>query len=311
LKQLETLKNGTMATPTIDQIKNQILTEKSNQEALNGLTSTSKVSIFNLWAYICAYAMWAMYAAWDIFKVEMDQKIREQKLYSLLWFRNMALEYRHGHPLDETTGTYPGTGYSDDQIETAKVVSRASVNEIEINKRKHLFIKMAKEENEKLVKLNDSEKAGVEQYFARIKPAGTKIITLSDDPDELKLSIKFFYNPLVLDQNGVRIDGTDNEPVQTAIKDYLSNLKFNGEFILSELVDILQQVEGCADGEVYVESAETNYLDPPVWTAIESSYIANSGYMEIVTLTEPDPVTGEPVETSGLEIEFKPKTVQL
>lgn len=300
-----------MATPTIDQIKNQILTEKANQEALNGITSTSKVALYNLWAYIVAFCMWSVYKSWEIFRVELDQKIREQKLYSLLWYRNMALEYRHGHPLDETTGTYPGTGYTDDQIEAAKVVSRASVNEIEINKRKHLFIKMAKEQNDELVKLSDAEKAGVEQYFARIKPAGTKIVTLSDDPDQLKLQVTFYYNPLVLDQNGARIDGSDNEPVQTAIKDYLSNLKFNGEFMLSELVDILQEVEGCADGEVYVKSAEANYLEPPVWTPIESSYIANSGYMEIAVLEEPDPVNGGTMEVSGLEIEFKPKTVQL
>ena len=300
-----------MAIPTIDNLKNQILAEHDNQAALSGADSSSKVAIYNLWAYIVAFCMWSIYKAWDIFKIEMDQKIREQKLYSLLWFRNMALEYRHGHPLDETTGIYTGEGYTEEEILAAEIVARASVNEIEINKRKHLFIKMAKEVNDKLVKLDDAEKAGVEQYFARIKPAGTKIITFSDDPDELKLNITFYYNPLILDQNGARIDGSDNEPVQTAIKDYLSNLKFNGEFILSELVDILQNIEGCADREVYIESAEANYLEPAEWNPIESSYIANSGYMEIATLQDEDPETGDPIEVSGLQIEFKAKTVQL
>lgn len=300
-----------MAIPTIENIKNQILAEKANQEALEGLTSASKTSLYGLWAYIVAVAMWTMYSAWDIFSIEMDQKIREQKLYSLLWFRNMALEYRHGHPLNETTGEYSGEGYSDAEIEAAQVVSRAAVIEVEINNRKHLWIKMAKTENETLVRLNDAERAGVEQYFARIKPAGTKIITFSEKPDDLKLDITFFYNPLVMDENGARIDGTDNEPVQTAINGYLKNLKFNGEFILSELVDILQNIEGCADREVYINKAEANYVDPPNWTKIESSYIANSGYMEIATLLEEDPEGGESIEVSGLSIQFKPKTVQL
>lgn len=300
-----------MATLTIEQIKNQILQEKANQEALAGLDSSSKVSIYNLWAYIVAMCVWSLYQAMDIFRVELDQKIREQKLFSLLWFRNAALEYRHGHPLDETKGSYPGTGYTDAQIEAAKVVSRAAVIEVELNQRKHLFIKMAKEENQKLVRLSEEERSGVEQYFARIKPAGTKIVTLSDDPDELKLNITFFYNPLILDQNGARIDGSDNEPVQTAINQYLSNLKFNGEFILSELVDILQEIEGCADGEVYVNSAEANYLEPAEWKPIQSSYIANSGYMEIAELEEEDPETGELIPVSGLTIKFEPKTVQL
>lgn len=300
-----------MATPTIDSIKNQILQEKANQDALLDIDSSSKVALYNLWAYICATVMWSLYKAMDIFTIEMDQKIREQKLFSLLWFRNAALAYRHGHPLDETTGSYSGEGYTDEQIAAAQVVSRAAVIEVELNKRKHLFIKMAKEENDKLVKLSDEEKNGVEQYFARIKPAGTKIVTLSDDPDELKLDIVFYYNPLILDENGARIDGSDNEPVQTAIKDYLSNLKFNGEFIRSELVDILQQIEGCADGEVYINKAEANYLEPAEWTNIESSYIANSGYMEIAQLDQVDPDTGQPITVSGLTIEFKAKTVQL
>jgi len=300
-----------MAIPTIDQLKQQILSEKTNQESLAGLTSTSKVGIFNIWAYVIAFCTWSVYKAWDIFTVEMDDKIRNQKLYSLLWFRNSALEYRHGHPLNDATGEYLGEGYTDQEIQDAMIVARAAVIEIEINNRKPLFIKMAKEENGTLVKLNDAEQDGVRNYFSRIKPAGTKIITFSDNPDELKLAVKFFYDPLILDENGVRIDGRDNTPVQKAISDYLANLKFNGEFILAELVDILQNIEGCADREVYINSASANYLDPATYQPIESSYIANSGYMEIAKTLEQDPLTLEMIEVSGLSIEFIPKIVKL
>jgi hypothetical protein len=300
-----------MAIPTIEQIKNQILTEKANQESLAGITSTSKVGIFNIWAYVIAFCTWSVYKAWDIFKVEMDDKIRNQKLYSLLWFRNSALEYRHGHPLNDVTGEYLGEGYTDQEIEDAMIVSRAAVIEIEINNRKHLFIKMAKEEAGTLVKLSDAEQDGVRNYFSRIKPGGTKIITFSDDPDEFKLDITFFYDPLIFDENGVRIDGKDNTSVQKAISDYLANLKFNGEFILAELVDILQGIEGCADREVYINYASANYLDPATYQPIESSYIANSGYMEIAKIMVEDPDTLEITEVSGLSIEFKPKIVKL
>lgn len=300
-----------MAIPTIDKLKQQILSEKSNQESLAGLTSTSKVGIFNIWAYAIAFCIWSVYKAWDIFTVEMDDKIRNQKLYSLLWFRNSALEYRHGHPLNDATGEYLGEGYTNEEIENAMIVARAAVIEIEINNRKHLFIKMAKEENGTLVKLNEEEQDGVRNYFSRIKPAGTKIITFSDNPDELKLEVTFFYDPLILDENGVRIDGRDNSPVQTAISDYLANLKFNGEFILAELVDILQGIEGCADREVYIKSASANYLNPANYKPIESSYIANSGYMEIAKIMEQDPDTLEVTEVSGLTIEFIPKIVKL
>lgn len=267
--------------PTIEEIKASILSEKATYESLNGLDSVSKVSTHNLWAYVVATVAAVVYKLWDVFKIEMDETIKTQKRYRLLDFRNMALDFRYGHELNSETGEYDDGNYTDEQIEVSKIVKHAAVNELEFNNRKHLFIKVAAEVNGVLAKLSDDQKLSLEQYFARVKPAGTKIVIYTADADELKLTIDFYYDPLVFDDTGVRIDGSGDTSVQDAIRAYLTDLKFNGEFIVAELTDRLQSVSGVADKEVYVRIAESNYQTPAVWQNIDANYVANSGYMTI------------------------------
>ncbi|QSS96577.1 hypothetical protein [Psychroflexus sp. ALD_RP9] len=281
---------------TIQGIKNQILAEKANQEALEGLNSSSNVAIYNIWAYVVATVVWTLYQFFKTYTAETDQKIREQKRYTLLWFREKALAFRYGQALQDNA-EYSDDGLDAEQIAEMQIVARAAVIELELGKRKNLFIKVAKESNSDLAALTPEEITSLEQYFAIIKPAGTKIIVFSDAPDQLKLDIRFFYDPLVLDSNGARIDGSNNTPVQDVINNYLTVLKFNGEFSIAALIDLLQDVEGCADREVYIDNVEANYLQPAEWQNIESSYVANSGYMRIAE--------------EDLNIEFIPKTVQL
>lgn len=281
---------------TIENIKDQILSEKANQESLSGLDSTSNVAIYVIWAYVVATVIWSLYQFFEIFKSEIDYKIKTQKKYSKLWFRDKALAYRHGVALPENSDEYPENTLGGDD-NSVFIVKRSAVDELELQNRKFLFIKVATEENGNLAPLDNLQISGLEQYFARIKPAGTKIIVFTGPADDLKLNIRFYYDPLQLDSSGARIDGTDNQPVQKTIREYLENLKFNGEFTLAALEDLLQSVEGCADREAYIDNAEANYLNPPSFQTINSSYVANSGYME---------VTDE-----NLNIEFIPKTVQL
>lgn len=284
-------------TPSIETIKNQILAAKASYPELGELNSSSRVSIYNLWAYIVATVVWLQYQFYELYKQEVDEKVKGQKLYTLLWFRNQALAYRHGHPLDELTGQYSDEGYTDEQISEALIVKRAAVIELELENRKFLFIKCATEVAGELTALDAAQIDGLEQYFAQIKPAGTKIVIFTGPPDDLQLEVDFFYDPLVLTATGSRIDGTDNTPVQNAIREYLANLRFNGEFSMAELEDILQALPGCANGEAYVRSAEGNYETPANWQEITSTYIANSGYMQVLE--------------ENLTITFTPKTVAL
>ncbi len=287
-----------MANETIQSIKEQILAEKSNYTALDPLNSTSKVAIYNLWAYVIAAVAWLQYQLWDKYKIEITQQIDEQKRYTLRDFRNMALAFEFGHALNDLTGTYDAGVYTDDEIIASKIIKRAAVIELELNNRKHLFIKVATEDiNEDLAKLTDAQKTDLEQYFARIKPAGTKIIIFTDNADDLKMTLDFYYDPLILDETGVRIDGRGNTTVQDAIRAYLKDLKFNGEFTIAELENRLQLIDGCADQEAYIRNCEANYKTPADWQQITASFVANSGYMKI--------------DNGNLTINFIAKTVAL
>lgn len=279
--------------PTINDIRNQILQEKENQQTLNSLNSSSNVAVYKLWAYVVAVVIWLQYEFFDAFKSDMNQLIREQKQYSLLWFREKALKYRHGESLAENSDTYQSE--ADDN--TVLPIKRAAVIELELQNRKHLFIKVASEVNESLVQVSEAVRLGLEQYFGRIKPAGTKIVIFSEEPDELRLNIRFFYNPLLLNSDGERIDGTDDTPVQNAIRAFLKDLPFNGEFRLTDLIDQLQNLEGCADREVYVDEASVRFGTLQSFQLINSGYVANAGYMEVLQ--------------ENLNIQFIPKNVQI
>lgn len=273
-----------MATPSIIEIKEQILAKKAEFSSLDGLNSTSKLSIYNMWAYAVAYIIWLLYQFFELYQLETDQKIKAQKIYSLLWFRDKALSYRHGHPLvrEDYDLVYSDEGYTEEEIEESMVVKRAAVKEIELNNRKFLFVKCATEIDGELAKLPDTQIQGIVDYFKRIKPAGTKLEVFSDKPDDLMLEIDFYYDPLVLTGTGARIDGTKSQPVQDAIRAYLKNLSFDGEFSTAYLEDLIQGVSGCSNGEAYIRAASYNYQTPANFEVINSTVTANSGYMQIL-----------------------------
>lgn len=283
---------------TIKEIQDNILAEKAKFSELDSLNSNSKVSVYRLWVYITAVVAWSVYQFFDAFKAEMDEVVKTQKRYTLRDFRNMALEFRYGHQLNDETGSYDEGVYSDDQIEIAKIIKRAAIIELELNNRKHLFIKVATEDgNGDLAKLSDAQKTALNQYFARIKPAGTKIIIFTDNADDLKITLDFYYDPLILNSDGERIDGQGTTPIQNEIRAYLKELKFNGEFTIAELENRLQTINGAADEEVYIRNCEANFKTPVEWLTITSNYIANSGYMKI--------------DDENLVINFIPKNVAL
>lgn len=273
-----------MATPSIIEIKEQIIAKKAEFSSLDGLDSTSKLSIYNMWAYAVAYIIWLLYQFFELYQIETDQKIKAQKIYSLLWFRDKALSYRHGHPLvkEDYDLVYSDEGYTEEEIATALVVKRAAVKEIELNNRKFLFVKCATEVDGELAKLPDTQIQGIVDYFKRIKPAGTKLEVFSDKPDDLRLEVDFYYDPLVLTGTGARIDGTKSQPVQDAIRAYLKNLSFDGEFSTAYLEDLIQAVSGCSNGEAYIRAASYNFQTPENFEVINSTVTANSGYMQIL-----------------------------
>lgn len=288
-----------METPTIDEIKQQILDEKAEYSSLEGLDSDSKTSIYNLWAYVTAVVHWVLYQFFAKYMAEVDEKVRSQKAFNEFWYKEKALEFRYGHPLVDGghIKEYSDEGYTEQEILDSLVIKRAAVVEREINTRIILFIKVATENGDgELEPLTTDQLTSLESYYKTLKTSGTKIVIQSDPPDDLRLTVDFYYDPLVLTETGARIDGADNTPVQSAIRGYLKNLPFNGEFSIKELEDILQALDGCSEREAIIKSADSSFGVVVNWQPIDDFVIAESGYMTI--------------SDANLTINFKAKTVK-
>ena len=112
----------------------------------------------------------------------------------------------------------------------------------------------------------------------RLKDAGVKLLITTAVADSLKLTIDIYFNPLVISATGGRVDGTVSDPVGDAIRNYLKNLPFNGVFLLQNLVDVLQKVEGVTVVDVKAASAQYGAL-PFVPFPVE--YIPDAGYLRL------------------------------
>ena len=78
-------------------------------------------------------------------------------------------------------------------------------------------------------------------YLAEIKDAGVRINLVNREADTFNCSVDIYYNPMLLPEN-VRRD------CEAAIRSYIANLPFNGEYTNMALIDALQAVEAFVAG---------------------------------------------------------------
>ena len=243
----------------------------SEQNTLNNLNSNSKVAIWRLWVFIVSFAIFLHEQIFDEHKKEIEALLAAQKIHNALWYKGKALAFQLGFDLGESD-IYNNVGIDTQIVLNSQIVRQASVEEVA----GRLKIKVAKVVQQALAPLDASELFAFGQYMQKVKDAGTRLDITSRDPDTLKLEIDLYFDPLVLDTLGRRLDGQNDEPVQDAIKEFLYKLEFNGELILTKLTDYLQQVEGVempVIKEAFTKYANFGYVQ------IDETYIAVSGYM--------------------------------
>jgi hypothetical protein len=245
----------------------------------NQLTSTSKVAIWRLIIYIVAVAIWSIEKLFDIHQAEINTQIANQKKGTMNWYRDMALRFQYQFDLKEDSDEFINGAASTDEIANSKIIKYAAVNEADTVGT--LVIKIAGETNDRLAPITNDEQNAVIAYFEEIKYAGTRIRVINYLPDLLFLTIKIYRDPLVLDANGISIDG--GKPVEAAIQQFMKELPFNGELVLAHLIDKLQSVKGVKIPHLIVaESSWVNanggYDNPQ---QIDVKTVSISGYFEI------------------------------
>ena len=267
---------------TIEEIQGRILTAIALDQALSAqLTSTSKVAVFRLFAYIIASSIWLLESIFDNHKKEIDIALYEQKSGTPRWYRNMSLAFQYGFDLLEDSDKFDNTGYTDDQIEASKIIKYCSVKEsIESNR---LTIKVAGESGDALEPLDDTQITAFLQYMSEVKYAGVKLNVVNNPADKLLLNMQIYRDVLVIDENGVSILNGD-KPVEKAIRSYMKELPFDGELVLNDLIAHIRAVEGVDDANITIATSSFYDTATSSYTAfqpINVKTIPIAGYFEI------------------------------
>lgn len=254
---------------TIAQIQAQIIAEKTANATLNTLlTSTSLVAVWRLWTYIVAVCIWTLETLFDAHKAEVNGIIATQKPHTLQWYAVKAKQFQYGDTLPADSDVYDPISTDEAVLVVAYAAAIETLNSIRI--------KVARLNSGTLDALSAPQLSAFTAYMARVKDAGVRLVLTSGEADNLRLKVAIYYDPLVLNNAGERLDGTAATPVKDAINDFLTNLPFNGLFVVNKLIDAIMNTEGVVNG--VVNEAKANYAATP-YVVIPVEYVPDAGYM--------------------------------
>lgn len=239
----------------------------TEQGLLASLNSSSKVAIWRLWAYITAVAIYTHEVLWDLFKAELETIAANAIVGTLPWYQAQVFAFQNGDPLvyNSQTGKY---GYA--ALDAAKqIVKRCAIVEQQDGV---LGFKVAKLSAGLPVALSSPEQTSLAAYIKKIRFAGTRFTLISGAGDLLKITATIYYD-------GVIPSATIKTNVEAAIGAYVGGLPFNGEFLLSRLVDTIQAVTGVAD--VVLVTAQTKQAAPDVYATISRVHVPVYGYYQL------------------------------
>ena len=202
---------------TITEIQQEIEAYKNELEVLNGLTNTSKSSIWRLWTYITASTIWTH-------EKIVERNTLVSRPHTLSWYREQALNFTYGHTLKWDKGFYQfdTDSLSENEIQNKKVVKHCAVGEVDLeaifsdsgipqtsqeidraisqyfhNQVGIIFMKVAGENAAgDIQRISKDELVAFKEYMRQIKDAGNQIQIISIDGDQLSLELDVYIDPL-------------------------------------------------------------------------------------------------------------------
>lgn len=252
-----------------------LATEKGLQSVVDMMNNTSTVAVWKVLFNAVAFGIWTLEKLFDLFRLEIDDRISMLKPHSARWYAEKAKAFQYGYPLVIEADYYDNTALNEVQIAASKIIKHSAVVEME----RGIRIKVAKEVAGELAPLTVGELEAFVEYMESVKDAGIKLLITSTVADDLKASLRIFYNPLVLNGTGARIDGESFTPVQDAFKLYLKNLPFNGLFVPQLMIDHLQAVDGVVIVKDDLWQARYGALS---FSGIDVEYVPDAGYLRLI-----------------------------
>lgn len=242
----------------------------SGQTLLDDLTTTSKVARWRLFFAIAAIAIVALENLWDAFKLLIDTTIKNQKVGSVPWYRQIALEFQYGDSL---------TLINNEFVYSPVVMANRVVAQCAVVEGNPLTIKVARLVGSSLAPLTAPQETAFDAYIAQRKFAGTAISIVNQIADDLGLDIKIYFDPLVLDTTGQLLSSPGVYPVDDTISNYLSTAaakNFNGDLVLNGLIDALQATQGVVN-PILNQAKAKNGANP--YAVFTEKYSPLSGYL--------------------------------
>ena len=266
---------------------NEMLAEKYGFEVGNTFENEfSLVSLENIIFDIIAFAIFVFELILDNHKSEIDTLILEQKSGTANWYKNLALRFQYGFDLITDSDKYDNTGIDQAVVDASKIVKYCSVKRSLESSR--LIIKIASQEGDELIRLTEQQLESFTEYMDETGYEGDKLLIVNNPADQLLLNLFIYRDPLVLDVTGMSILNADR-PVETAIKQYLKELKFNGEFVINDLIEKLRAVPGVNNAHVVAASSSSydtiteEYLP---FEFIDVKVIPDAGYFQLVNFDD-------------------------
>jgi len=219
----------------LEQIQSSIEADiQAQPELATTLTSTSRRSIWRLFAFVQASAILLLEQIIDVFKAENEIKISKAIPATTSWItkRVFDFQYSSGTPqvvqLVDFAPAYPVID------ESLKIITRCSVVTTITNQ---VIIKTAKADPP--VALSSPELVSLQSYVNTIGIAGINYVCQSLDADRIYIDAEVYYDG----QYSTVIQGT----VNNAINLFLSSLPFNGQLKISDLEIAIRNVIGVND----------------------------------------------------------------
>ena len=265
---------------TLTEIYNEAVETRSKYLELTELTNDSKMSIINAFTWVTAAAIYSFETLLDVFTTDIAKTFTQRINGTSAYYANAMLKWQYGDDLiinDEGTAFHYAT-----EDTTKRLITHVSYQEYynEEFKDNILILKVATGEGSSLSQLSDEELIAARAYLNQIKFAGVKCNVVSRRGDVLVPSVTVYYDGAITKE-----ELYDN--IDTALIDFIVNMKFDSLIYSQKIIDAIQKVEHVTDVHIDHEASveqgifiaqynDNNELGP--LTKIERKCYLASGY---------------------------------
>ena len=265
---------------TLTEIYNEAVETRSKYLELTELTNDSKMSIINAFTWVTAAAIYSFETLLDVFTTDIAKTFTQRINGTSAYYANAMLKWQYGDDLiinDEGTAFHYAT-----EDTTKRLITHVSYQEYynEEFKDNILILKVATGEGSSLSQLSDEELIAARAYLNQIKFAGVKCNVVSRRGDVLVPRVTVYYDGAITKEE--LYDNTD-----TALIDFIVNMKFDSLIYSQKIIDAIQKVEHVTDVHIDHEASveqgifiaqynDNNELGP--LTKIERKCYLASGY---------------------------------